>query len=92
MRLINSETLDLQDFQAGDHIPHYAILSHTWGAGEVAFQDWHDREKAAQKPGFVKIQRTCQLALLDGYTHVWVDTNCIDKSSSAELSESINSI
>ena len=28
----------------------------------------------------------------DGYSWVWVDTCCIDKSSSAELSEAINSM
>ena len=28
----------------------------------------------------------------DGHSHVWIDTICIDKSSSAELSEAINSM
>ncbi|KAF8878275.1 hypothetical protein CPB84DRAFT_1794272, partial [Gymnopilus junonius] len=31
-------------------------------------------------------------ALLDGFTYVWVDTCCIDKTSSSELSEAINSM
>ncbi len=31
-------------------------------------------------------------ALLDGYDYLWADTVCIDKSSSAELSEAINSM
>ena len=42
--------------------------------------------------GFRKIRDTCQLAHDQGLHHVWIDTCCIDKSSSAELSEAINSM
>jgi len=35
---------------------------------------------------------TCRRARQDGFLYVWVDTVCIDKSSSAELSEAINSM
>lgn len=41
---------------------------------------------------FSKIYMTCLQALRDGLDYVWVDTCCIDKSSSAELSEAINSM
>jgi hypothetical protein len=34
MRLINTETLELEDSKCR---PQYAILSHTWGADEVLF-------------------------------------------------------
>jgi hypothetical protein len=34
----------------------------------------------------------CKLASGDGLAYVWVDTCCIDKSSSAELTEAINSM
>lgn len=45
------------------------------------------------KPGFKKIRRTCQIALkIGGLKYAWVDTYCIDKTSSAELSEAINSM
>lgn len=43
-------------------------------------------------PGWWKIQMCCRQALGDGLSHVWVDTCCIDKNSSAELSEAINSM
>ncbi|GIZ44827.1 hypothetical protein CKM354_000801400 [Cercospora kikuchii] len=33
-----------------------------------------------------------KLASADGYQYIWIDTLCIDKSSSAELSEAINSM
>nr|POE87388.1 vegetative incompatibility protein het-e-1 [Quercus suber] len=42
--------------------------------------------------GYRKIEYTCQQARLDELTYAWVDTCCIDKNSSAELSESINSM
>lgn len=90
MRLINCKTLKLE-FKELQDAPPYAILSHTWGDGEVTFADFHQtsREKLV---GWEKISLTCQQALQDGLEYAWVDTCCIDKSSSAELSESINSM
>ncbi|OCK73943.1 HET-domain-containing protein [Lepidopterella palustris CBS 459.81] len=45
------------------------------------------------KPGGLdKIRKTCRRAKADGHQYVWIDTCCIDKSSSAELSEAINSM
>lgn len=35
---------------------------------------------------------TCKLAAADGLAYAWVDTCCIDKSSSAEPTEAINSM
>src|SRR5204862_6505902 len=69
-------------------------LSHTWDkAGEVLFSDLSSQlETARSKPGFAKIEATCHKALEDGFLYAWVDTCCIDKSSSAELSEAINSM
>ncbi|CEI61791.1 hypothetical protein FVEN_g2852 [Fusarium venenatum] len=91
MRLINTKTLKLEEFQS--HIPTYAILSHTWGDEEVSFVDWQDNLSDFRiKSGFDKIQKSCHQARLDGYDYLWCDTNCIDKRSSAELSEAINSM
>ncbi|KAI0653285.1 heterokaryon incompatibility protein-domain-containing protein [Cubamyces menziesii] len=39
-----------------------------------------------------KIVRCCQYAHSKGFEYVWIDTCCIDKTSSAELSEAINSM
>jgi hypothetical protein len=92
MRLINVETLLLEEF-FGDQIPSYAILSHTWGRNH---EEVHLREmetaSASHKIGYEKIQYLCQQAAKDGLHWAWCDTCCIDKSSSAELSESINSM
>ena len=39
-----------------------------------------------------KIRKFCELAEKDGYEWGWVDTCCINKDSSAELTEAINSM
>ncbi|KAF4625422.1 hypothetical protein G7Y89_g12747 [Cudoniella acicularis] len=44
------------------------------------------------RAGFQKIEKFVQLAAQGSHPYVWVDTCCIDKSSSAELSEAINSM
>ena len=92
MRLlnVNAQNLELVEF-FGDQIPPYAILSHTWGDGEVTFQDLQHGQYD-HKLGFRKIHLACQQARRDRLSWCWVDTCCIDKSSSAELSEAINSM
>lgn len=42
--------------------------------------------------GYSKIKWTCEQAVKDGFKYAWVDTCCINKESSAELSEAINSM
>lgn len=42
--------------------------------------------------GYAKIQKCCALALHDDFEWVWIDTCCIDKKSSSELSETINAM
>ncbi|KAI0429590.1 heterokaryon incompatibility protein-domain-containing protein [Xylaria sp. FL1042] len=94
MRLIQCRTLELQEF-SGPQIPPYAILSHTWQDGEVTFAEFSQGVKggeSAAAKGWKKITQTCDLAIAEGYEYVWIDTCCIDKSSSAELTEAINSM
>lgn len=94
MRLINVITLDLEQYY-GDQTPQYAIVSHTWdGDNEVTFQEWERRADSAirRKTGYAKIMEACHRARADGLRYLWCDTNCIDKTSSAELSEAINSM
>jgi hypothetical protein len=90
MRLINTRTYILEEC-FGDDTPPYAILSHTWGREEVDLQEWlNPTVHTASKEGHKKLLSACALALGHGHNHIWVDTNCIDKTSSAELSEAIN--
>ncbi|PMD62190.1 HET-domain-containing protein [Hyaloscypha bicolor E] len=91
MWLINTTSLALE-FTEDPETCIYAILSHTWGDDEVGFQDMANLERARKKQGFSKIERTCQLAHDRNIEYAWVDTCCIDKSSSAELTEAINSM
>jgi hypothetical protein len=90
MRLINTATFEITLFLQSQ-LPEYAILSHTWGDQEVSLQDMQSGT-ASGKKGYVKIVGCCKKAAEDGYIYCWVDTVCIDKTSSAELSEAINSM
>lgn len=91
MRLINAHTHKLESF-FGRATPPYAILSHVWGTDEISFQQWDSGAYPTTTSGFRKIKLACAQTLADGLDFLWVDTNCIDKHSSAELSEAINSM
>jgi hypothetical protein len=77
--------------RTGDSIPEYAILSHTWEDGEVTYKDLIEGTRG-NKSGYTKIKFCVEQAARDGLQYSWVDTCCIDKSSSAELTEAINSM
>lgn len=92
MLLLHTTRLELEDF-IGDDIPKYAILSHTWGDGEVLFRHvWEKTFPSDDSAGSSKIRNACAQAVKDGWEYIWVDTCCINKESSAELSEAINSM
>jgi hypothetical protein len=102
MRLINTRTGLLEDF-IGDNIPEYAILSHTWEEDEISLQEFQHLTNPefangsktsvrTAKAGFIKIRSCVELAASKEIPYVWVDTCCIDKTSSADLTESINSM
>lgn len=48
--------------------------------------------KGKDKAGYAKLRFCGRQAAKDGLQYFWVDTCCIDKTSSAELSEAINSM
>ncbi|KAI1762282.1 HET-domain-containing protein [Hypoxylon sp. FL1150] len=95
MRLLNTDSGDIELF-FGEDTPHeYAILSHRWGGEEISYQDWlarSSRPDIRSRDGYEKIQHCCEQAKADGFNWVWIDTCCIDKTSSQELSEAINSM
>ncbi|KAK3319270.1 heterokaryon incompatibility protein-domain-containing protein [Apodospora peruviana] len=94
MRLLNVQTLQLELFADPVQVP-YAILSHTWGDSEISFQDISqltDNLPLRETAAFAKIQNACNMTISHGLEYIWIDTCCIDKSSSAELSEAINSM
>ncbi|KAB8273231.1 hypothetical protein BDV30DRAFT_238882 [Aspergillus minisclerotigenes] len=99
MRLLrtNAVPLELKEFgedKINKREIKYAILSHRWGDDETSFQDLARLEETGLKvsKGYKKIQRFLERAAKDGYEYAWIDTCCINKESSAELSEAINSM
>jgi hypothetical protein len=107
MRLLHTIRLEFEEFYESK-TPKYAILSHTWSEGqEITYQDMLVLiDDCQQQPpvqskrcdalkirtGYCKIMSSRKQALQDGLEWLWVDTCNIDKSSSAELSEAINSM
>jgi hypothetical protein len=92
MWLLHTKSLELEEF-FDLNTPSYAILSHTWGNEEISFVEMQSGDEATRrKAGFKKIENFCTLADEHGFTYGWADSCCIDKRSSAELSEAINSM
>lgn len=98
--------LDTTTFQLASNSPSvfqqegYAILSHRWIGSEITFEQLGgniDELRAAgttplESPQQEKIRGACQTAKAKGIRWMWIDTCCIDKSSTSELSESLNSM
>ncbi|OCK72862.1 HET-domain-containing protein, partial [Lepidopterella palustris CBS 459.81] len=91
MRLLDARTMTLETFRSEYEVPRYAILSHTWDLEEVTFDDLNGSDPSHLQ-GYGKIKEACRQTCRDGIHYLWVDTCCIDKRSSAELSETINSM
>lgn len=102
MRLINVHSLKFG--VDGDQIPPYVILSHRWGPEEITCKDFA-KGRNKKKAGYQKVVDLCRVVrercsllrhhetmLHVSIAWVWIDTCCIDKRSSAELSEAINSM
>ncbi|KAK3677716.1 hypothetical protein LTR78_002566 [Recurvomyces mirabilis] len=98
MRLLDVDNLDsirLVEF-SGDINVEYTILSHCWShdetTPEVDYRSFCMLDYDVEGAGWRKILKCCELTKAAGHRYTWIDTCCIDKSSSAELSESINSM
>ncbi|KAK0614948.1 hypothetical protein B0T17DRAFT_592806 [Bombardia bombarda] len=79
MRLLRTDTLEPVEFVG--RVPPYELSLPSRNTASVK-----------RKAGYAKIVGCCARAREDGYEYAWVDTCCIDKTSSAELSEAINSM
>jgi hypothetical protein len=96
MRLLQCDGVgkySLKEFVGDAIVPCYAILSHTWGLenDEVTFADLKNGT-GTHKAGYKKLDFCAEQAAKDGLQYFWVDTCCFDKSSSAQLTEAVNSM
>ncbi|KAI0692862.1 heterokaryon incompatibility protein-domain-containing protein [Cerioporus squamosus] len=100
MWLLSTERAELHFFPSPQDVEGgYAILSHVWDKNEQTYQDLQMLQRRCRRTrknprdfAREKIRRCCELAERHGYHWVWIDTCCIDKTSSADLSEAINSM
>ncbi|KAK5724497.1 hypothetical protein LTR15_004542 [Elasticomyces elasticus] len=94
MRLLNTTTLEFEEFMDPKQVK-YSILSHCWSQNsqnpEVTHQAFLSGSYKVDGAGYQKILRCCELSKSRGEKYTWIDTCCVDKTSSAELSETINS-
>ena len=73
----------------------WIMLSHTWEGKEPTFQDVNLVEsiwKLDKSSLSEKLQQFCTTAREDGHRWAWSDTCCIDKGTSAILSQSLTSM
>lgn len=105
MRLLNIDSLEFREFNDPKHIPPYLIASHRWGADETTYKDVR-KCRNTDADGYKKVEKFCefirrmnektsprQQGLLDierKCEWLWIDTACINKADSAEVSKSIN--
>ncbi|EIW77488.1 HET-domain-containing protein, partial [Coniophora puteana RWD-64-598 SS2] len=92
--LVQRDSASVEELVAS--VVRYAILSHRWGPKEPTYADLAskstDRLRCSSGPGYAKLYSFCLEAQRRGYLFAWSDTCCIDKSSSAELDESVRSM
>ncbi|EIW76438.1 hypothetical protein CONPUDRAFT_18351, partial [Coniophora puteana RWD-64-598 SS2] len=69
----------------------YAVLSHRWSEDELTFQDFGSK-KCLKSIGWQKVVHFYDKVIRQGIQFAWIDTCCIDKTSSTELDESIRSM
>lgn len=95
MRLLSTDTegnFTLRTFHDERRLPAYAILSHTWTEDQEVTYDELVAGTGREKAGYAKLRFCKERIVEDGLEYFWVDTCCIDKTSSAELTEAINSM
>ncbi|TFK80838.1 HET-domain-containing protein, partial [Polyporus arcularius HHB13444] len=91
MRLLDTHTGEFV-WVSDPAILRFAIVSHVWSIdGEQALNPELPVDSVLQRAS-PKIRDSCAYALANGFDFLWIDSCCIDKASSAELSEAINSM
>ncbi|KAF1941895.1 HET-domain-containing protein [Clathrospora elynae] len=91
LKRLSSGDFELVSFN-DENPPPYAILSHTWTEGQEVTYKELVAGTGKDKIGYDKIRFCGVRAAADSLEYFWVDTCCIDKSTSHELSTAINSM
>ncbi|KAH9926266.1 heterokaryon incompatibility protein-domain-containing protein, partial [Epithele typhae] len=100
MWMLSTARAELHFFSDPSAVPGgYCILSHTWFGQEQSFQEIQDISRACAPDNTnprdsvsEKIRKCCLKAEEYDLDWIWIDSCCIDKTSSTELSEAINSM
>jgi hypothetical protein len=91
LQRLQDDVFELSSFD-DEHPPPYAILSHTWTEGHEVIYDELVAGARKNKLGYAKLRFCAGQAAVDGIQYFWVNTCCINKSASNELSTAINSM
>jgi hypothetical protein len=95
-RLADGSVVLTKEYRDQKELPDYATLSHTWSRAEhdeVTYDDMTSPTTDYQsKLGYRKILFCSEQAYRDGIDYTWCDTCCIDKNSSQDLSEAIQTM
>ncbi len=92
MWLLDADTKQLGRVSEATGTPEYAIFTHCWKEEDVDFHDIQNLDSAQQKAGLTVVENACSTALAAGVWKLWIDRLCIDRTSSGELSEALNSM
>ncbi|KAH7141609.1 hypothetical protein EDB81DRAFT_653955 [Dactylonectria macrodidyma] len=97
MWLVDIFTLRLQRYNRATNDTPYATLSYCWEDGGVNFTDLnssdaHSLTAVSHGAGLENILKACSEAQAFGVTKLWASFLCVDRSSSADLSEALNSM
>ena len=100
MWLLSTDRAELHHFVSPDQVlGGYAILSHVWDHQEQTFQEVQALSAQCTILGgnprdlvSPKVRACCILAENHGHKWIWADMCCINRESSAEISEAINSM
>lgn len=107
MRLVNTTSYELREFPSNippyailshrwenDEVTFADLKGRhqpVENSGQVAWTPNSDNMKAKERSWW-KLENACKCAREKGYIWLWLDTCCIDKTSSSELQEAMNSM
>lgn len=90
MRFLNTETFKLHD--STEPPPSYSVFFHAHGSDDIGFEDFGNPEMLPRKAGFHRLWQACSQARNHGSKWLWSDAVCIDRGSTAALTDAFNSL